>query len=572
METIKIELGDWLKNAGILGLVKILERKMERSEQINLNSRVLEFDIELLDGLEEVYFDKLIEINKKQITVGKIIDYRYKLESIKSALDNEKERVKYLKELDEKVKYIKTKLTSNSYKSGYLLIEDSEVIEKLISKIDSKALKTSKKEGFTDNKKLEIEGQIENLLNIIDYLSRKDVYRVLAAKNVMYDVIQFFWSGVSILHASKEKSTGDMYSIYKEDFIDTARAYEKSSKEKFKYNCFTCENKIAKLSKPAAYDITWLTKIGADAAKKSSHFWNMTSDAYVCPICNLVYSCVPLGFNVLNGKGIFINSNINIESLKMANIVKFNDVEDGKLNFQEIENLSYYNVVKAMDKEKIESLEYELENTQVVKFDADNSTRPYSFNILSKQLMYIMYKHKKAFSAFMKVRVKITEKYYLSIYDEVVRRLYDGKNLFDLIGQLLFLNLSGKFRGIRLIYSIININNSLLGGKGMYYKDTENFKNYGLALRKGYENKNSTSKLSGITYRLLNALKTKDSSKFMDTLVNAHLYIGKPIPTDFTKALNNVETLQGAGYAFIIGLQGNEDKKDIEKGGNSNEN
>lgn len=573
METIKIELDDWLKNAGILGLTKILEMKKERVEQIILKERVIEFDVELLNGIEECYFKKLIEMNKKQITVEKIINYRDKLENMKFELDDEKNREKILEDLNKKIKYVKEKVESNSYKNGYQLLEDGETIKKFITKIDLKAIKISKKVGFTNGKKLEVEAQIDNLINIIEYISRKDVYRILAAKNVMYDVIQAFWSGVSILH--KQKNQVDMYKEYKTDFIDTAINYKKSDKEKFKYKCFTCENKISKLSKPESYDITWLTKIGADATKKSSHFWNMMSDVYVCPICNLIYSCVPLGFNVLNGKGIFINSNIDIDSLKMANVVKFNDKEEGKLSIQQIENLSYYNIIKAMDNEKIKSFDYELENTQVIKFDANNSTRPYSFNILSKELMYIMTKYKKVFESLIKINIKITEKYYLSLYNEVIRRIYEGKNLFDLINQLMTLNLNEKLRGKGIIYSIINMNNSLLGGKGMYYKETESFKNHGLELRKKYENKNSVSKLSGITYRLLNALKTKDTEKFMDTLVNAHLYIGSTIPTDFIQVFNNQETLQAAGYSFILGIQSDDLKKDEDKekkdGGNSNE-
>mgnify|MGYP001571694009 CR=1 FL=1 len=92
-----------------------------------------------------------------------------------------------------------------------------------------------------------------------------------------------------------------------------------------------------------------------------------------------------------------------------------------------------------------------------------------------------------------------------------------------------------------------------------------------LALRKKYIEINSESKLSGITYRLLNALKTKDNSKFMDTLINAYMYSGKEIPIEFTKGLINSDILQAIGYAFLIGLQGEENSKKKEGEVNENE-
>ena len=127
-----------------------------------------------------------------------------------------------------------------------------------------------------------------------------------------------------------------MYYIYKNDFIKPAEIYINSKKEKYKNNCFTCNNKIKNLKKSEAFDLTWLVKMGADMSRKSSHFWNMNGDAYICPICNLLFSCLPLGFVMINNKGIFINSNQKIELLKQCNTVQ---KEYSSKEFEEIENL-----------------------------------------------------------------------------------------------------------------------------------------------------------------------------------------------------------------------------------------
>lgn len=292
-------------------------------------------------------------------------------------------------------------------------------------------------------------------------------------------------------------------------------------------------------------------------SRKSSHFWNFNGDAYICPICNLLYSCLPLGFIKLRGKGIFINNNQTVKSLIESNTLKIRNEDK---TFEEIEQFSYLNIVNSMEQYNIDNLDNEFENIQLIKIDSSNASRPYTFNILSKRLMYLIYKNRDILNQLIKIRVKVAEKYYINLYDEVVSRLYDGKNLFNLISKLLFMELNGKFKGIYYIYKILEINNDIVGGKVMNYKETQEFKNYGINLRKLYIQKNSESKLSGITYRLLNAIKTKDSFKFMDTLINSYMYMKLDIPTGFTKTLTNQEVLQGLGYAFLIGLQGAEER------------
>ena len=104
----------------------------------------------------------------------------------------------------------------------------------------------------------------------------------------------------------------------------------------------------------------------------------------------------------------------------------------------------------------------------------------------------------------------------------------------------------------------------------------ENNKNYlvyggsdaGKELRNGYE---VQEKLKGISYRLLNALKTNNVDMFMDTLLNCYLYIQKPVPKIFLNTLKDDEAFKTVGYAFIAGMLGEmktTEKDDNDKGGN----
>lgn len=555
MSLVRIELGDWLKNASIIGLIKVLEHKKKLGESIEIESDYLEFDSEMLDDFEEAYFQTLISEHEKKLSWYRLVSFEDDLNAIESNEITDV-AVEKLNDILDKMKS-KSMLNSNSYISAYLLLEDRAWIvnkEKELSKI-----KLKKKDKVEDFKE-EILKQVSIAKEIINWFKKPEVKRVIAAKNVMYDVIQPFWNNISMLLSTNSKE--NMYELYRKDFIEPFTNYVESDKTKYKNNCFTCDNKIKKLGKPEAFDLTWIVKTGADMSRKSSHFWNMNGDAYICPVCNLVYSCLPLGFVLIQGKGIFINSNQSIKSLKQCNIT---NIDYEKMKFEEIESLSYYNVLNAMENVSVENIDKEFDNIQVVKIDGNNDRRPYSFNTLSPRIMKILYYHRKILESLIKIRVRITDKYYINLYDEIIRRIYDGKNLFELIHKLLVMYLDNeKFRGIHNIYKILQINTSLTGGKEMKQEDINKFTSYGFKLREAYESKDAKSKLSGITYRLLNAIKTKDSGKFMDTIVNAHMYMKREIPKEIGLALRNSDALQNVGYAFVLGLQGELNKKDGE--------
>ena len=120
------------------------------------------------------------------------------------------------------------------------------------------------------------------------------------------------------------------------------------------------------------------------------------------------------------------------------------------------------------------------------------------------------------------------------------------------------------------IISLLKINLRFLEGIGIMEKN----KNYliyggsdaGKELKKSYE---VQEKLRGISYRLLNALKTNNVDMFMDTLLNCYLYVQKPVPRIFLETLKNDDAFKTAGYAFIAGILGETkpEEKDSDKGG-----
>ncbi|NFE78973.1 type I-B CRISPR-associated protein Cas8b1/Cst1 [Clostridium sporogenes] len=552
---IKLELSDWLYNAGVVGICKIFDQNDDYYEK---HQNYIVFDESLLENFEKKYFNYFINKYEKFTSWYKIVSIEDKLINFSKDTVDEK----YIEKFNKQIEYVKTKLKSASYKSGYEVIENKE-LDLLKEEQNLKKIKKTKKQSIEDVIPM-IEEQNELLQKIIEYLKKEEVKRIIMAKNIIYDVIAKFWSDVSFLNSSNNKKS--MYKEYKNYFLDDCINYIHEDKEKFKHTCFSCENKIAKLSKPASYDLTWVNKMGVDMSRKSSHFWNFYGDTFICPICNLIYSCIPAGFTILKDKGIFINENSNIDTLIKVN----NTAIDNNTSFQELEEKSYFTIAENMKQSEFERSNKEIDNIQIVKLDSNNERRPYSFNVISKNKLRIIYNNRKNLRLLISKNAKIGDGSYINLYSEVIKRLYNNENLFDLISELFYLKLGDKFKGLSYLKNIIKINNSFLGGimgKKVYYKKIDEIQKLGFYLRKDYENKKADNKINGITYRLLNALKTKNSNRFMDTLLNAYMYIRKPIPTEFIEGLKDEAKLQTIGYAFLLGLQGDNFKLESNEEG-----
>lgn len=559
MSVIRIELSDWLMNCGIVGFVNILESSNELRKKYNPNKNYIEFDASELENFQELYFEYLIKKYKAFISIEKIVSKEEWIRGLSSKEIREKE----LENFNNYIKYAKEKLKAPSYKSAYEIIGDSKY-NLLDRSAILKEIKLKKNQNINDIKD-EFKDQCNLILEIITYLNKPEIKKIIAAKNVIYDIIQGFWSDVSFLNKNNNKL--NMYECYKNDFIEPVKNYIDADLEKSKNTCFTCDNKIQKLSKPFAFDITWITKMGADVNKKSSHFWNYYSDANICPVCNLVYSCIPAGFSVINGKGLFINNNQSMADIISAN----NNILKGNQSLEELEEETYFKIAETMEEKSVDEAKREIENIQVVKFDKNNNSRPYTFNVLSKGKLLIIKKNRKTFEYLLNKKLKLSKDYYLNIYSEVVNRIYNGKNLFDLLDTLTRLRISGEYKNSYIIYLIIKLNNDCMdmrGGSKVYYKDIDNFKDYGMKLKKVY-GKEGENKIPGILYRLQNALKVKDVSRFMDTLINAYTSKKVSIPVDFVQALQDTDKFQTIGYSFLIGLQGieipSEEENNVKK-------
>ena len=529
---IKIEIGNWQYNAGIVGLVSILDNFQKNSVRFEENS--IYFDSKELENFEEKYFNYLIKVYEKTLSWHKIVSFENKISYFKGKEIDEND----LKEINTYIKdVLKKYLKSNSYVAAYDFIDGD--IDPIKEEKNLKPIALKKNEKISDKAK-EIKDVLNKIEDIIKYFSSENGKKYICGKNLIYTIIKNGWDGVSFLYRqTKEK---DIYKDFKNYFITPTIEYLESDKTKYKYNCFVCDRNIKNLDN----DFSFLVNTGFDTNRKLSHVWDFNNDIAMCPICKLVYSCVPVGFTYVYGSGIFINSNTNAEEL-----IRINSRIKSEIYREE----SISGIYKILNKELQEDIKYELEDIQLVRFENEK----YFFNILSKNMIRVLINSKADFNKIENVFYKLNGENY-SLTDDVTRKILNNENLFNLIHKIIYSKISGDSQYLSeiAVFSTIKINFRLLKERG-YMENKEidvlaRARSAGSKLKDRYNSKGSEHKLQGICYRILNGIKTNNISMTMDTILNCYLYCDEGVPKIITEMMSEEETFKEIGYAFISGL------------------
>lgn len=565
-EKIKIYLSDWQFNAGIVGLYNILEYA---KDEVAINDQYIEIELEMLKNFEEKYFNYFIEKYKETTPWYRIVSYKPIMETHENN-NFENFDKKSLDYLNDYIKMVKDYLKRPNYKKVYSFVENDKDIISLEKELKTIYIKKSDK---VEDKIDEVKNRFKTIKEIIDYCNSEDGKKYMAAKGVIYNIINNGWNGVCFLNAQTKEH--DVYKDYKEYFVDETINYLKSNKEKFKYNCFVCDRKIKNMNN----DLSFLNETGFDVARKTSHVWNFTNDVAICDLCKFVYSCLPAGFVYAYDKGIFINSNTSVEDLLKIN----RKLRDDILNKDDSDyrSLTYRALVKAINEQHSSKIQYELQDIQIVRYENER----YRFNLLSKEVLKVIRESEKELKSLMNTGYRELRTNF-SIYDITIDRLLNNYNMFTLIHKLLIYKITNS-QSITTYYHmghvmnliIINVN-YLKGVEGMdKVKENKELvrkaRSYGYYLRQEYLNKDrdaDKNKIRGVSYRLLNALKTRNTEMFMHNVITSYMYVGETIPKKLTIALENEEILGIIGYAFVTGLNGGEYKDKNQNGGENNEN
>lgn len=559
MQKLEIMSGDFLKNAGIVGMRYILDSAgacKGKDYDITEDEQILwlEKNFALNTDWTDLYFKTFVKY------LGPTTVYQSVLDKIEYNLIKMQEDVwQPSKETKDDLKFINDKLLSNSYKSGFEnikhCIKEPQIYERL------------KKEKLnTRMETLQLQERLEELKRFLLQPLCKETFSM---KSIIYNYINRFWDGKSFLLKTNAKK--DMREMFENDFINPFRFYLSSEHKKAKDLCIDCGMPMTSKERVS---IAFMKDMADDLSRKKSAFWNCKVDAYLCPVCAFLYSISPLGFQLIGDKFIFINTNNNIQVLWDGN--EKTNIINRDSRKKDNEKYSAWNA-RAMNlvlKEKTK----ELINLQIILRGTDENDH-YLFQVIYKEILNIL-RDKKIKEYMQKISehpvVKI-KKDYLNIYEKVVWNIIQYRQQYFLLNLLLreTIENDGIIGSAYFVYMIqLRTEKIIAEKKGMKFMSRFEMRDSGYQLRKvllASKGETTDESLRGVIYRLLNALSVKDEGKFMDIIVRIYCSSKLLIPDGFVQMLGNEELFQRYGYAFVLGLKGSHPDNKKEKEEKNNE-
>ena len=556
-----ITLGDFLKNAGIVGFRYMLE-SAEAKENVDFGITEdgqglwLDMNFALIADWTDMYFKACVQY------FGPSTVYQGVLDRIERCLVKiQTGKWNPGKEEKEDLKFISDKLLSNSYQAGF---------ENIKNGIDMpEVYQTLKKDKLND--KLETEKLEERLIELEKFLQYPKCRETFIMKSVVYTYINRFWSGKCFLLRANAKK--DMRELFEKDFSEPFRKYLEADHKKAKDLCIDCGMPIGPKEKNS---IAFMNEVGDDFTRKRSAFWDCKADAFLCPGCTFVYALSPLGFRLFANKFVFVNLNNNIRALLESN----SKIDKDSANSEKAEGEKYSQwfakTINILLKEKMQ----EISNIQVILRGIRAEDR-YLLGIVHKSMLDIIKVSSvsKALQLLGKFPYVKIRNEFVNAHETAVINLLQYRNQYQLLNQLLKAAIEDDAFNFyaNWIYEI------QLQSEIIYFIEEEkrkeiamytSMKRSGSDLRKAImvsKGESSGDCLRGIEYQLLNALSVRNVDKFMDVVLRLYSSYGSQknekgqqllVPTGLVQMLGDQEKFTRYGYAFVMGLEGCYEKKE----------
>lgn len=559
-----ITMGDFLKNAGIIGLQYLLETAgFLKDEVCGISEDEQEFWLDRTFASQADWTGFYIQACVKLF--GPTTTYQRIMSKIQLCIKKLKEDLWTCgDEEKEDIKFINEKLFSASYQSGY------DIIKGQVSHPETYInLKENKLTEKMDPKML-----LDKLTDLECFLGQKECHDIFIMKSVIYTYINRFWNGKCFLLRTNTKK--NIRELYEKDFSKPFRDFLLTEHKNTKDYCMDCGEPIHAKER---ISMAFMNEMGDDFARKKSAFWNCKVDAYLCPGCAFLYSLVPLGFQLFADKFVFINMNSSIPALFAANSKSRKEVVTTERKEEQKYNQWFAQIMNTLLKEKAA----EILNIQVVIRGLSSEDR-YQFDILSKTILDLLkepgvVRTLEWLGNYPSLRVKSG---FLNVHETVVGNLLKHKSQYGLLDVLMKAVILDDVKAAFHINCVYQIQLHTL----VIYKSEKergvimqsfSMRKSGAELRQAimYAKNDSTGEsLRGIEYQLLNALSVRNTEKFMDIIARLYSAYGTKktengkqllIPQGMIAMVNDPEKFVVNGYAFVMGLIGcSEGKKGAE--------
>ena len=529
-----VTMGDFLKNAGIVGLNYMLDMSDAESGKdygIKMQNRPVD-GLELYEQglwLDEdfvqqcdwtgMYFDACVNYYGDSTVYKGILD---RINKIICKIDNDQWKPdKLVKEDKEDIKFINDKLLSNSYKAGFENIRNEVYGSEIYVNLQQNKLNAK-------STSQELKQRLEGIKNFIMQPKCKETF---VMKSVIYNYINRFWDGKCFLLRANAKK--DMRILFEQDFTKPFKEYIRTNHDKDKDMCIDCGRPMGNKERVS---IAFMKDMADDLARKKSAFWNC------------------------------------------------------KVEAEKKEAERYTQWFARMLKQLMDCKVEQLNNIQVILKGTDEKDK-YIFSVISNEALQTFNDEKvrKALEYLGEYPYTRIGADYLNIYENVVMNILKHRSQELLLKKVLKNNLDSDNAGqivtaywiyVVMLYSALVKKDKDLQGNGgkVIEMGSITVMDSGFALRTAILSSKGAKDdecIKGTIYQLLNALSTRNTGKFLDIVMRLYCTCKVPaevgqadklvIPREFVYIQKNQELFEEYGYAFVLGLKGCRQNKKNEE-------
>lgn len=552
---MKITIGNWLYNSGIVGFLRILNEKGILYKDV-IRDGSLFITTELLEGFEDAYFKFAL---KNQYETLLIIKEQNKIKEVfNSELNTNFDNIKgrYLSQL----KSIKCDGGFKEYSSEVVNVIDS-YFNGLLNIIENSSLKGKKvdslKKKISETKENKIEG--------------------IKTQNVIRNYLSNFYFNKHILCNSSYK--GDrLYGLRDKYIADAITVLKEPNIEGIV--CRFCNQNKVNSSDISLTDNVFNEGLfsisGVSVEKFKNFFYNTLPDLFLCDLCELILLCSFAGLNKKPYRLVTSDGTdyifVNMPSLELL-IEENNALKSFYDNFSEkVEDSIYESVLQdILLKYKRKQSKWVLQNIFFIELKTsarkDTGKPVFKYFHVGKDIAEL-FSNQKVVDTLRNVKgaLNLQKDIRVNIKSEAIKRLLENDNLYSLAYKNLrgFLD-NGKghpYNSLALAFvqaakKQINIHYSK-GGDLMDSKQV-----YGILrgqfFARGEQDFTDLKpdKKKRLSYKLLSLIRMGKYVEFYDEIIR--LYINnteRPIPEVFLGLLNTKDTIdfEAKAYAFMTGF------------------
>jgi CRISPR-associated protein Cst1 len=648
-KTVTLRLNDFMYNAGVSGLLTVLKNDgvdecgntvFGINTRSLANDNTIEIPFSAFDGFAKRYVGEMV---KKYGRATEFFVFKNTWEEI----DNDRDEPNIDKKLF-LIDFVRS-IKASSILTGFRALSDSPFTESirliefdeattLPALTDKDEFTKAKKEFAKAKKMVATNGISEMKAKAAPLFARKplvgeekdslveeifDEYRplfksmidgidVFFMKKIAYSVINRFWSGISFLSMDDGLLSIPADEAYQKTFIEPLiKHFETPVKPKApkkgatgpedRILCLQCHDRLGTHSK---LSFSWVEGLGIDSAKKTSSFWNNMPDDDMCPVCALVYSCIPLGFTFddRNQMAIFANCSFSINGLVELNATTTEKIASGN----ELVNKGYSKYATMVNKYMEQESMYGENQVRLggIQFIRKGLGSRFSLDLVTPQQMQVFSKYRKDFEFLAKVSFKDDKGEWYSVYEHLVSDFFSGKSLHFMIDSIIRNYLQGNVTSPGFLDKILNIedyhrlikkgdvnvkmenttpdasNDAKLARNGekkpFDFLSTEQkelffWRRSGEDIRAAFDPDRTgeiDNKIRGYAYRLSNSIRMGDTMSFIDEMSRAHIRYEVDMPRNAERLWYNTDEFTRLGQAYLIGLISGRHEKKIAENGN----